>query len=183
MVAQVEIHYLLSGSFAGLSIIHFDSGGSLAALEQGTETLMDGLASNLVPDASMEWDGTWVNLNTQTGDFEGEGSTTGHTVSGSATGTDIVAQNASLLVKWKTSGVVNNRRVQGRIFVPLLSREFSVNGQPSGYSLTMSLTERTVWSRPLKDASGTVIREGSEHTVNDFLVGNEFATQGSRRRI
>lgn len=90
------------------------------------------------------------------------------------------------LIRWATDGVVNNRLVRGRTFIPAIPEGRSLEGVPDGELradldfaaealIANAETQLVVWSRP------TDVRAGSQHTVLSANVWDEFAVLRSRR--
>nr|CRY97420.1 hypothetical protein [uncultured prokaryote] len=96
------------------------------------------------------------------------------------------------LVRLLTDGLVNNRRLQGRVFIPGISEAFNGNGElsPDGQTILRNAFNGTyladakllVWSRPFDgtDANPTP-RQGSSSLVDSTSVWSEFAVQRRRR--
>lgn len=124
-------------------------------------------------------------------------STTGDTLNvydvGAAAGTGTAAgeplpPSNQVLVRLGTNGIVNNRRVQGKIYIPGLVESINENGRVSTATIT-ALTallgnafdgtgdeDLVVWSRPVDGG-----RPGSIHPVQTTSVWNQFAVLRSRR--
>lgn len=93
-------------------------------------------------------------------------------------------QNSCLLVKYATEGVVANRRVQGKTFLPGLTTAALDNGEVLEAFRTDFTTRFSVlinegfgvWSRPIEGG-----RAGSFHQVNAVSVWKEWAQLGRRR--
>lgn len=90
------------------------------------------------------------------------------------------------LIQWRTSGVVANRRVRGRTFLPALGEGGSTLGVPSSGTITLvedacaaflSLASQPmVWSRPVDG-----VRPGSMHDVQSATMWTQWAVLRSRR--
>lgn len=96
------------------------------------------------------------------------------------------------LVRLHTGGFVNGHNVHGRIFIPGNLEENNATGRPSSPYLTLLQQAATalntpppvlqVWARPLKaPGTGTILREGSQHTVISTSTWAEWAVLRSRR--
>lgn len=90
------------------------------------------------------------------------------------------------MVRWATTGVVNNRAVKGRTFIPAVTEGRSDTGRPNAELvadidgsaealIANALTQLVIWSRPAPS------RPGSQHTVLSSSVWSEFAVLRSRR--
>lgn len=98
-----------------------------------------------------------------------------------------------LIVRWTTTGIVRNRIVKGRTFiVPLGSGVWDTDGSLSSTVISdaetaaaalvgSSASELLVWSRPKRDASGTVTDPGSSFAVESSSVPDKAAVLTSRR--
>lgn len=107
---------------------------------------------------------------------------------GSATGDPLPRQTQGY-VTWGTAGIVNNRRVRGRTFVPDPAEPSNdVNGRPSsayttalaaGISALLSAgstaTVPVIWHRPVNRLGG------SNHTVLNGTAHNSWSVLRSRR--
>lgn len=100
------------------------------------------------------------------------------------------------LIRLRTTGIVNNRAVHGRIFVPGAPEVQSDNGVPvTGYKsglqaaittlITNSSSSLAVWARPYPgdpDADPPkAARPGSQHIVTASDVWSQWAVMRSRR--
>lgn len=103
------------------------------------------------------------------------------------------------LLQFFTEGIVSNRRVRGRTYIPGPTvAQTSGNGQPSAsYQTTLGTAyednlqdvlvrdtnAHVIWSRPIPvgDPSGRAPRSGSAHTVTAWSTWGEFGVQRSRR--
>lgn len=114
---------------------------------------------------------------------------TGGTVAGTAADEQL-ARATQMLLKFSTDGIVNNRRVQGRLYMAGLTSVVNFNGRPAAANiaeLTAAYADNLqvaairdtnahrVWSRP------TDTRPGSGHLVTGWSTWSEFAVQRSRR--
>lgn len=184
MATRIECEYLLDGNFGGISVFHFETGGTVTELEQWAGIFVDLVTPWMPATAEVAFKNEWTTHDDGTGELTAAGSMDGPSGPGTATGTEIVPQNAAIQLKWSTSGVVDGHRVAGRTFVPFVSNEFNDNGQPSGLPVSDAVVSRgfSIWARPLKDKDGNVIRPGSVHAVTERDIRSEFGTMGSRRR-
>lgn len=97
------------------------------------------------------------------------------------------------VIQWNTDTVVNNRIVKGRTFiVPLASGSYDTDGsliaatltdlQTAGDGLVTFGTPGTViWSRPIKDQNGNLLRAGTEATVQSATARDYAAILTGRR--
>lgn len=111
---------------------------------------------------------------------------------------DQLPHSSQALVQWVTSGIVHNRRVKGRTFIPgALEAENSPTGTPlpavntplqtaiNTYLSTMSGRAR-IWSRPFvqtdpEQESKNPSRPGSAHAINAGNIAPYWAVLRSRR--
>lgn len=93
------------------------------------------------------------------------------------------------LLKWQTAGIVNNRIVRGRTFIPALTEDANTSGVPTGTTVTILATAASdfleaadghfgIWSRPI---TGAGARAGSYHPVTASSAWPQFAVLRSRR--
>lgn len=110
------------------------------------------------------------------------------TVDASVSGTGVtpsVADSTQALVRWRTSTIVNGRRLRGRSFIPGISSQYLSNGNLSGSGVTTitgaaaalvaTNTGLRVWHRPTGGSGG------QSADVTSASVWEEFATQRRRR--
>lgn len=173
---------------SGLLTIMYFEGGALEVAPQraAVATFLSGVDNYL--SNSYSWsvrtEGRVVNAS--------DGALTGVWVNGAAligTGSlndPPVPDAAQVLVRWPTAAVVNGRRVQGRTFLPGLSRLAVVAGN-LGADVAASIAARGedlvdegvgfgVWHRP--SAQGA----GSHHLATACSVWRELAVQRGRRQ-
>nr|CRY96139.1 hypothetical protein [uncultured prokaryote] len=108
---------------------------------------------------------------------------------------NVTAPATQGLVRFNTGGVVNNRRVKGRMFVPgILAFNVTPNGAFNGAAALQTTLTATllgpsvepdllVWSRPFAPTAQRpgVAREGSSFLVSGIGVDDKFAVLRSRR--
>lgn len=114
------------------------------------------------------------------------------------TGTSITAYSmaAGAKMNLQTASINNGRRVRGTIFiVPMASAGMSATGtiagstrtalNTAGASLMASLgtagLQLLVWGRPLKDAAGTITRQGTQNIVTAIDTAEKTAILKGRR--
>lgn len=125
-------------------------------------------------------------LNTATGILENVFTITPATGAGGDAG-EPIPQSNQYLIRLFTPGVVNGRRVRGRIFVPAPTQAGNENGNVApGYvsaintsaALLVSPTsaDPCVWHRPVNGAGG------SAHSISSVSTWSEFAVLRSRRQ-
>lgn len=99
---------------------------------------------------------------------------------------EMLPPSNQVLIRWLTSGIVNNRLVRGRTNLPGVTETHAVAGQPSASMRTGIATacasllsnptaELMVWSRP------SSARPGSAHVVTSSNVWDQFSVLRSRR--
>lgn len=111
-------------------------------------------------------------------------------------GGDVLPRANQALVQWTTGGIVHNRRVRGRTFIPGATEpDNSSSGTPAPavgtplqtaidtYLSTMSGRAR-IWSRPVTEENATdkvPARPGSAHAILSGKVAPYWAVLRSRR--
>lgn len=158
-----------------------------AFLQALTTVLTTGLVATIDPEL--------LEFNESDGVVTGAGTTTQAPVTFGGTGDQLPHSNQAL-VQWSTNGIVHNRRVRGRTFIPgILESGSSATGTPLAsvgtplqsaidtYLSTMSGRGR-IWSRPVTAEQATPsvpARPGSAHTITAGKVAPYFAILRSRR--
>ena len=147
-------------------------------------TLRSGLLAQIDPEL-LEFDET-------TGIVTGAGSTIQTQVIFSGTG-DALPPSNQLLVRWVTNGIVHNRRVRGRTFLPggleahngATGVPNSIVGTPVQSGLTAFLTSMNqrlrIWAQPFEGTPENPARPGSAHEVESFTIAPYWAILRSRR--
>lgn len=124
---------------------------------------------------------------------------TGSTGSGTSAN-EMMSPATQVLLRFPTGGIVNNRRVQGRVYIPYLQDGINANGVPESAARTQitaayndnlqaaairDTNAHVIWSRPFEpdpaDPDPPPARAGSAHTVTGGNVWSQFAVQRSRR--
>jgi hypothetical protein len=181
-----------------LSTMYFSSGGLQSDADAAVVSV--GAFWNAV-DAGMSSTVSWstepdvADIDLATGELETSWSTTPQTGSGASAG-DMLPTLAQALVRWRTPGVVNGRRVRGRTFVPGVTEAFAAAGRPIAAYLTTLNTaaaaliadansQFVIWSRPFEsdpdDPDDPPTRAGTQHVVSSGTAWSEFASMRSRR--
>lgn len=153
------------------------------------------LTTNLASPMVAQVDPELLEFNEVDGVVTGAGSTVQTPIAFTGT-TDALPRMTQALVQWTTAGIVHNRRVKGRTFIPgVLELQNSVSGLPApqiGTPLqtaidtllsTMSGRMR-IWSREVKAANATPTipaRPGSAWPVLSGKVSPQWAVLRSRR--
>lgn len=167
-----------------LSIMYFDAEVPLEPQREAIRQFVFGIRGMLAGySASVARVGDVID--DATGELVGEWSST---VDASVSGTGVtpsVADASQALVRWRTSAIVNGRRLRGRTFIPGISSQYLSAGNLSGSGVTTitgaasafvtSAVGFRVWHRP-SGGSG-----GQSADVTSASVWEEFATQRRRR--
>lgn len=190
----------------GFSVFHFTTvgitpDGPMAAAACGqVRTFFDAIKAHLAPPVTVqvvneaeeidETNGALVNIHNA-------GTVLPVTSTGTA-GTGYAAPSGAV-VTWRTSGIVNNRRVQGKTFlVPLISTSYQSDGSINPTALGVINTAADglvqggfgtepifgVWSRPVEEdpnVPGVEARLGSFHIAEGFRTPDMAAVLRSRR--
>lgn len=150
-------------------------------------------------DSSTNWTASWNGaqavIDSATGDIVRFANLTPPTPVSATLAGDMLPPSNQLLVKFRTNGVVANRRVQGKMFLPGCTEVSSTNGNPDGgmvngvTALAQSLigdvdnAAFVIWSRPFDPPAGSTRpgRAGSAHNVISAECWAKFAVLRSRR--
>lgn len=155
-----------------------------AFLTSLTAVLRTGMVATIDPEI-LEFDET-------TGTVTGAGTNIAGSVTFSGIGDALPPANQAL-VQWQTEGIVHNRRVRGRTFIPgPVETENSASGAPGptltgplltaaqAYLTTMTGRAR-IWSQPFAGSPTNPPRPGSQHAITSAAVAPYFAVLRSRR--
>ena len=127
-----------------------------------------------------------------TGNVTGAGTTTQAVVVGSNVGDNLPLANQGL-IRWTTAGIVHNRRVRGRTFLPaMMETNSTVDGVPSGVlianvnaavtTLLGTMTNRMrIWAQPFDGTDDNPARAGSAHAITGGTMAPYWAILRSRR--
>lgn len=173
--------------------------GSVGAIQSAVRTFLTALAPAISNTLSCTIEADQSVFNPANGDLIGvESQASGAVIPGTGSGTPLPPQDQFVL-RLATGGIVNNRRVRGRFYVPGPTVTADVAGAPSSASITTlntaaaSLITNTasagkwsVYSRPITAAeirpgSDAVARDGSIHTVQAASAWSKFGMQRRRR--
>ena len=132
-----------------------------------------------------------VTLDEATGDLESVYTGTSSPNTGSASGQPL-PWATQVLARQGTAGIVHNRRVRGRIFIPGFTEDSTTTGRvPSatqtavaaaGTALVAASTSLwVVWSRPFAGTEDNPARDGTRWQVTGNSCWDQFAVQRSRR--
>ena len=128
----------------------------------------------------------------QTGAVTGAGTTVQAVVNGTSVGDALPYANQAL-IRWTTAGIVHNRRVRGRTFLPAqMEGSSDANGVPLAAvvtgvntAITNLLTTMTsrmrVWAQPFEGTDTNPPRLGSAHTITGGTMAPYWAILRSRR--
>lgn len=185
MVREILTEWTTVSGAGKLSVMYFDETEPAGVQRQDIGTLFDAIAPDLANTTSFRVAQSGRELDTATGTVTGFwDSNTVHDGIGGAAVTAI-ADVAQLLLRWRTSTVINGRLVQGRTFVPGASSG-EINGgnvasamvTAAAAACTTFLTERpdfVIWHRPVNGAGGSAV------PVTSSGVWSEWAVQRKRR--
>lgn len=152
-----------------------------------TATLANGLVATIDPEI--------LEFNEVDGTVTGAGTTTQAAVVMNG-GTDRLPPANQLLIRWSTAGIVHNRRVRGRTFLPGAQEghnDLSGNPAPAigtpvttglqAYLTTMAGRAR-IWAQPHNPDPAdpnNPARPGSQHAITGFTIAPYWAVLRSRR--
>nr|CRY97288.1 hypothetical protein [uncultured prokaryote] len=151
--------------------------------------------SELAPIAQIELvvdvEGTIASINEETGNLIEYHSVTPTQYDGSQAGTTQLPYANQAVLKFKTTGLVHNRLVQGRIFLPGLTEGSSDAGVPTSAFVTSAqaamenldtpTSQQVVWSRPFAGTVENPARDGSAYSVTSRGVMSQWGVLRSRR--
>lgn len=183
---EVIVDWTSENSPGGLSVMYFLASGNIVNQRNAIQSMYGGVVARLdtlttwnvrtsgkvIDDATGTLVGFWGDSNTKSG----VGTLSGQPV-----------PNASqVLLRWRTSDIVNGRLLQGRTFVPGLATASLDAGQLAAAAVTAFQAGQAallaavpgdlqVWHRP-KGGS-----PGAAHTVTSAATWSELATQRRRR--
>lgn len=164
------------------------------------ETMLNAGGHNLPTDVTWAIDPIVETFDGVLGTILGELPTAGAVAPGVGGGTSSYANGVGLIIKWKTGGTFNGRRIQGRTFiVPLDGYCFNtegsilpeVVGEWQGYANTYIgamgplNVDPLVWGRP-QDVKATARRPAHHNvghwaTISTAIVASKPAILGRRR--
>lgn len=133
-----------------------------------------------------------LEFNEADGVVTGAGSTTQLAVAGTGAG-DVLPRANQGLIRWRTGGIVHNRRVRGRTFLPgAIEADNAGTAVPSsGYiaaadaaavALLSTMTTRLrVWAQPFEGSPTNPARSGSAHEIIQGSTAPYWAVLRSRR--
>lgn len=191
-IRQVKIDWFADGNFFGQNVIYFAG----VATNGGIQSRTGGFLSNLEPSqpatVTAQVQGEVKDLDETTGDLVSlDVLTSPPSSAGTNVDTDRLADATQGMITFETGGIVNNRLVKGRVYVPGFAESENTLGEPNvsaignlnqaGAALQVG-SEHVVWSRPVRDASGALIRPGSQHIVTMSTAFPEWGVMRSRRR-
>lgn len=189
---MIRIDVVYAG-LAGMPAYNFFyyRGNSQAVADAGAENVgafLLGLEPFMSDNVTYDISNVATQINPENGDQTAFYAVTGTSGAGDAT-VDPLPVGTSANLRFRTAGVVNNRRVTGRVFLP--GWDEGTNG-PNGVitptilpvidtlaqdTLSSPEGDHVVWSRPVEGG-----RIGSEHTVTTYTLSDVFSNLRTRRR-
>jgi hypothetical protein len=136
-----------------------------------------------------------LEFNETDGTVTGAGTTSQLPVTGTSAGDALPPANQGL-IRWSTAGIVHNRRVRGRTFLPgMMEANNEAQGVPSGAFvaaidaaaetlLTTMTTRMRIWAQPHSEDPpnpNNPDRLGSAHAITGVSVAPYYAVLRSRR--
>lgn len=158
-------------------------------------TFLNSLASVLTLGMTAQIDTELLEFDETTGTVTGAGSTSQAAVNFTGAGERLPPAN-QLLLRWGTAGIVHNRRVRGRTFIPgIREADNDGNGAPAasittpvasaaGALLTTMSGRMRVWAQPFEQDPpnpNNPNRPGSAHAITGHSLAPFFAVLRSRR--
>lgn len=160
------------------------------------------LVTLIANDLTITVEGETAEINEANGDLVGFTPLTGATVQPTLTSPRMSRATQGLL-QLRTDGIVNSRRVRGRMYVPGVCVASNLDGEPTATyisTLTAAYAARlqaaavrdtnphVIWARPFEPTpeqqqqpDPPPPRDGSAHLVQGWTTWNEWAIQRSRR--
>lgn len=185
------VHWTIPSGRNAVSVLYANRTSGSANILGPLNNFLSACTSHLSDQVSAQIVGPFKILNPATGKMTGVATIGAQPVHTGQVVGEPVADATQILVQWVTPGIVNGRVVRGRTFLPgcdvaaldggnLLEAERlyfqTVASILAGSNMTLA-----VWSRPLKDSGGTIVRPGSVHNVSAANCWSELATQRNRR--
>lgn len=157
------------------------------AVAANVKTFWDSIIGNMADGNQVVVEPEVVFLNEATGAVVNFAQTPTLAPSVGGSSADPLPPATQALIRWQTAGIVNNRRVRGRTFLPAMTESVSTEGVPSGFLpaevedaildlLGQGDGELVIWSRPVEGG-----RIGSLHVVTGGGLWDQFAVLRSRR--
>jgi hypothetical protein len=153
---------------------------------------LNSLVASLASPMTAQIDSELLEFDETTGVVTGAGTTSQAVVTFTGS-TDQLPHQDQLLIRWSTSGIVHNRRVSGRTFLPgQLESNSSSAGVPNtgittpvASALTALLTTMSnrmrIWARPFDGTPTNPVRPGSAHAITGASIAPYWAVLRSRR--
>jgi hypothetical protein len=197
MPTLLRVRPTFTGGSGGnqVATFHFDMG--LAPTQANADTVWTAVRTfwntvraSMLSTYNINMPGEVVEIDTDTGEIEGLFPHAAETLVGSVVGEGCPWATQGL-VSLRTNGIVNSRRVRGRLFLPGVPESENSNGIPAGsYSanigpaattLVASAAEWVVYHRPVPPAPGAPAVGGLSFPVTSATVGTKWAVLRSRR--
>lgn len=183
---EIIVDWTSENSQPGLSVMYCKASGPVAAQRSYIHVMYDTVKARL--DSLTTWTirTTGKVIDDSTGTLVGFwDEPTAKAGAGTLSGSP-VANAAQMLLRWRTTSIVNGRLLQGRTYVPGLSSTSTDGGQVSAATIAAMQTAQAaflssmsgdfvVWHRPVGAAPG------SSFSVSSGATWNELATQRRRR--
>jgi len=182
---QIIIDWTTASGAGKASVMYFDNSILISTQRTALTTWLQAIDNPL--DDSITWSlrNAGVIIDDATGTLVGSWSS-GSVVTGTAGGTsEPVSDPAQVLIRWKTSSIVNGRYLQGRTYIPGLSVGNVDEGNVSAAAVTAFQTPSSalvssgaglrVFHRPISGSGG------SSADVTSANVWTEFAVLRRRR--
>lgn len=176
-----------------------NSVGAVGTIQAAVRTFLTGLAPHITAGIQAAIEADQSIFNPATGDLIGVESQSGGAAIIGGGATPALPPADQYVLKLATGGIVNNRRVRGRFYVPGPLVSSSSAGVPTAAATTVlntgaaalivataSAGKWCVYSRPVKAddipaGSDVEPRDGTIHTVQAATAWNKFGVQRRRR--
>lgn len=153
---------------------------------------LNSLAGSLAAGLIATIDSELLEFDETNGVVTGAGTTTQAPV-GFTAGGDVLPRSNQALIRWTTNGIVHNRRVKGRTFIPGVLESHNLgDGTPGGVlgtplqsgvnALLATMAGRMrIWAQPFEGTPDNPLRPGSAHAIQSGTVAPFWAVLRSRR--
>lgn len=191
-IRQILVDWTTVNGGGKLSVFYASTAATVEDQREALGTFLNSVRVAQTTDTSYSIRAAGIEVDETDGTLTGDWhSGTPATGTGTNTG-EPVPDAAQVLVRWKSSDIVNGRFVQGRTFLPGFSSQAVTDGNLNGptqsavQAAALILIESEaafgIWSRPLFDPeSHALVRAGSFHVASTESVWNELAVLRKRR--
>lgn len=163
-IRQILVDWTTINGSGKVSVLYFESGIAVATQRTALQTFLTAVKAHLDNSVSYVIRPNGIEVDDATGTLTGAWSETSGKSGVGGGGGEPVADATQMLMRWKTSTIVNKRFLQGRTFFPGLATSNLVNGnlngatgtavQTAGDAFIASAAGLVVWHRPIAGSGG-----------------------------